>query len=380
MHLVSLNLFDCIILIFFTHYIGSHCCSSLSIEDSGSSSDDFFEIVQDFSISSCSDPKAFTLVYNSFNHYDEVIENNWNAAFIADSADIKANPVTVLRIKNSNGEQTLILKKNLKFINKLKELTDEEVLADAVRRVVKKFVERTSMNLQYVMLPLGTPERIINTFKKMNIVCISVSNKIRNISRTNVLEYAGIIVVDTKTGNIRKEHHYNLKFLIKHANLKVTPLRKCIPRAYEPVDEGLETENKMNDFVDDHKISHEDVHPEPEPKINTVDALEIAKEIANDKTEESNGDNADTGAIVTGTADASGDEETKSSEDHANATTDASDSETDPGKNIKRINFVYSALNYLDRLSRDESVRRGVFLIILANIVLYQISVKNKQS
>ncbi len=224
-----MNIFDFFVFILFTFLDGSIFVSSTtlssSFDDNSSDGSSTISSSSDFSIKNCLDPKAFTLVYNSLQHYDQIIESNGNAAFAVNFAEIKSNYPAVLGIKNSNGEQTLILKNKLKFLRNL----NDGNLVEAVREIVSSFNEITKMDLQYVMLPLGTPENVVNVFNDMNIACISKSRNIRSIARISALDFAGIILLDTKTGNIRKEHHFILNRQIRNANISVTPLCKCIP-------------------------------------------------------------------------------------------------------------------------------------------------------
>lgn len=343
-----MNLFDFIVFVLFSFLAGSIFVSSTtlspSFDDNSSDGSSTFSSSSDFSIKNCLDPKAFTIVYNSFNHYDQIIERNGNAAFVVNFAEIKSNPSAVLGIKNSNGEQTLILKNNLKFLRNLKDGN----LVEAVREIVSSFDEITKMDLKYVMLPFGTPENIVDTFTDMNIACISQSRIIRSIARISVLDFAGVILLDIKTGNIRKEHHFTLSRQIRNANLIVTPLCKCIPLGViAPVVEVtgsgvIEAESGSTlDFVGESDLA-EDLH-----EIGLADDIKRY-------------DLTDTIEI----------------EDHVNEAIDQF-TRTIELENYNKESDSRAAPNNLVILLLDDSVIRSVillFLIVLMNFVLYYLS------
>lgn len=197
--------------------------SSISSTGSTSSSQSRDRDLLDFRINSCFEPGAFTFVHNSFRHYDHVIKNNINAAFVANIATIRKNRAIVNRIKNSGGVQTLILKKNRDFLRITQGITSICDLVEVARNVASEFKEKTGMDLHYVMLSADTPGAIYEAFNEIYVSVIYPARKVSNVLESHFPDYTGAVVIDSDGGQIQISDYATLR------RAGSTPLNRCIP-------------------------------------------------------------------------------------------------------------------------------------------------------
>lgn len=194
--------------------------SSVSSISSTSSQNSEEQIAVDFGVKLCTNPDDFTLIYNSFNQYDQIVANDRNATFVVDIQMIRKNRPIVKRIRESNGEQKLILMKYFDF-NLMTRRMSMDDLVEVALNVASEFKEKTHMDLQYIMLPIYTPSIVHCAFGNIGVKTIYANKSITGLEGHEE-PLSGIILIETGS----RQFQYN--DYITFAQSSSIPLEICM--------------------------------------------------------------------------------------------------------------------------------------------------------
>lgn len=224
---------------------GSSSSSSDSSSSSSSSSASKSKKVEDYGINGCQNEEDFTILHGGFRHYDQIAKDNKLAAFLATSAEIKANSSVVSKIKKSKKKQTLALRVTRDQYQDLKKIKNKKKkLAKAVKKIAKDFKKSTGLSLVYVMLPTGASEKVVKAFNKNKLTVISKAEKVTKVKNAKIENFRGVVVVETKTAT--QKDLKNLKKAFKKSSVAGISLKECIPKKSvakkSAVESGTETE------------------------------------------------------------------------------------------------------------------------------------------
>lgn len=223
----------------------SSSSSSDSSSSSSSSSASKSKKVEDYGINGCQNEEDFTILHGGFRHYDQIAKDNKLAAFLATSAEIKANSSVVSKIKKSKKKQTLALRVTRDQYQDLKKIKNKKKkLAKAVKKIAKDFKKSTGLSLVYVMLPTGASEKVVKAFNKNKLTVISKAEKVTKVKNAKIENFRGVVVVETKSAT--QKDLKNLKKAFKKSSVAGISLKECIPKKSvakkSAVESGTETE------------------------------------------------------------------------------------------------------------------------------------------
>lgn len=230
------------------------CCSHNSEDDSGSessssassngSSTSSSSYVEDFGINGCSDPEHFTVVYDSFRHYDTIVESNPRASFLIGLDEISCNLDIIAKIRASNHQINLIYYVDFEKLVELSDIQSASALEAAVEEISRNFAEITGWKLYHVMLPYGAHERIVNAFTRLRITVVSVARKYQKVSKAVVIDFIGVVLIKTKSLDTFKRDFVGLKDKLERNLMNPVSLFECIPPGSVIDDTETETENE----------------------------------------------------------------------------------------------------------------------------------------
>lgn len=167
------------------------------------------------------------MVHNTFRHYDQIVKNNKFASFAVDMPEIKKNGGIISQIKKNRKKQTIVLKLNKESVNSLKKLKKSKKIKKAVKKLAKAFKKQTKLDLRYVMLPYGAPEKVVDAFNNKKIAVVSKASKISKVKSADVSAFNGVVLVESS--KCKKGDFSKLKKSMKKSSVAAVSMRECIP-------------------------------------------------------------------------------------------------------------------------------------------------------